>query len=151
MDSGSRRLFPYVSGELPESLLGRGVSVACPAVCMRVPGWGSALSPQSSLQTPWVRLADVGCGFSPGLRVLVSQHSPLPALVLRSQEWEGAWSWPRLLWNGGRLTWAQDPTLEGPRQIAAGSVGAACLRPTLPPSCLQLPRLLQPQPLGKHS
>lgn len=59
--------------------------------------------------------------------------------------------WPQLLWNGGRLTWAQDPTLEGPRQIAADSVGAACVPPTLPPSRLRLPRLLQPQPLGKRS
>lgn len=46
--------------------------------------------------------------FLPLCFVFVGKHSPLLVLVLRSPEWEGAWSWPQLMWNMEQETLAGD-------------------------------------------
>lgn len=68
--------------------------------------------------------------FLPLCFVFVEKHSPLPVLVLRSPEWEGAWSWPQLMWNmeqetlaGLGTSWLRSLPLRAPGHAAAGSEG----------------------------
>lgn len=69
--------------------------------------------------------------FLPLCFVFVGKHSPLPVLVLRSPEWEGAWSLPQLMWNmeqetlaGLGTSWLRSLPLRAPGHAAAGSEGS---------------------------